>query len=237
MFQNGMEDLTLGQYENKNARYARICIAQPRSGSTLLMRLMSIAGMSRVSGEYHTSYYEGLIKAHESHMKDKTFGRMEDLDKAGIFSDMNGGESMEQHHRMTCYYLKNLLCPGAFTKVTTIGFGNDLTEGFIAMIRDMQESDCKIDICFLTRDHGEILRSLQTTDGPGKEAAIKNPHMVLDMLEKQQASFKEFSELGDRWIKYDDLVSEPRKTLCRIGSYHYPRQEWVDKVMSRKIRG
>lgn len=232
--------ISMPEYENHpKQRGSTFLFAMPRSGSTLCMRLIACACMTKVTGDREKEFYQGLVAAHK-YSTGGFYGKPEELDKQGVFYDRYCGASEEVDQRMTAYYIYNLLFKGAgygFAKTTIIGFGNELVEPVCNMIREMNDVSLHpINVAWLMRDHQEIVNSLQTTEGPGKETSIDLPDVVFGMLSDQQKQFRSNYELGDVIINYKDLVSNPKETLLKLKPCHYPNDNIISQVMSRKLR-
>lgn len=231
------------QYENDHRpKNMIVVLSQPRCGSTLLMRLMNIACMTHVVGDHDAEFYESLVRVYRSFDTGfPTYKSIIDCEKEGVFCDTYRGMDKAADRRLVTYQIKGILTRtsgSCFVKTGIVGFGNDITEEFVSMLRDMEEDGGvnPIKIAFLTRNHDDIIKSFQTREGPGQKAAIENPNGLRDMLEYQLAQFKSCYELGDIFIKYEDLVANPKDVLLKLRPRHYPNDDLIQKIMSNKIR-
>lgn len=224
---------------NRKGCSMTVMLSQPRSGSTLMMRMNNQACYTHVSGDHDLEFYQAMITIYNTYSTGGQYGRIEELDLNGIFSDTYRNRSREQDERMIGWHVLNLLmrAPHGFTKSTILGFGNQMVEPFLEMIRSIADKgNSPVHVVFLTRDHNDIVKSLQTKEGPGQEAAIKNPEVVLELLDNQFQQFRSCYEIGDQIIKYEDILEDPLKQLLRLKPQHYPNEEMVKKVMKLKIR-
>jgi hypothetical protein len=227
-------------YENNpKIKGSTFLFAMPRSGSTLCMRLITCACLTKVTGDREKEFYEGLVTVHK-YSTGGIYGKPEELEKQGVFYDRYCGPSEEVDQRMTAYHIHNLLFKGAgygFAKTTILGFNNYLVEPVCNMIREMNEvSYYPIKIAWLMRDHEEIEKSFQTTDGPGMSWSNTMPGIVRELLAQQQQQFRSNYELGDAVINYKDLITNPKETILKLKPCHYPNDNIISQVMSRKLR-
>jgi hypothetical protein len=226
----------IAEYENKpRTKGYTFLFAQPRSGSTLLMRLMKLACLTNVTGDRPIEFYRSVFQLFYS----SGVGKKEDfnvMENNNIFMDTYIGNTK----KMCSYHINQALNGGihyGFQKTTIIGFNNQLTEQFVCMLREMYEdSSTPLTIGFLTRDHDDIVKSFQTRDGPGKETAMSNPDVVKGLLENQYQQFRSSYEIGDVLIKYEDLIQDPIKWLLKLQCQHHPSPSKVEEVMNRVIR-
>ena len=168
------------------------------------------------------------------------YGNFHSLEKEGVFTENYRYINKEQSERLDNYHIRNILygnsCDHSFLKTTQVGFANDLTNNFVEMVRLIHESSTPVNIIFLTRNHREILSSFQTSAGPGRATALKEPEMVLDLLGRQEEQFKAAFEFGDIRITYKQLIEDPKKILLRIRPTSYPLDSFVKQVMDKVIR-
>lgn len=239
MYPDGYLARAADWHNNRRGYNMTIMLSQPRSGSTLMMRMTNQACYTHVSGDHDLSFYEALITVYNTYSTGGQYGRIEELDLKGIFSDTYRNRSREQDERSIGWHILNLLmrAPHGFTKSTILGFGNQVVEPFLEMVREISDKgNSPINVVFLTRNHNEIVRSLQTKEGPGQEAAIKNPEVVLELLDNQLQQFRSCYEIGDQIIKYEEILEDPLKQLLRLKPQYYPNEEMVKKVMNLRIR-
>ena len=248
-------------YENEKRKYEAkqsrrnvftILISQPRSGSTLLMRLYAIACClrSNIVGEHSLEYIKSLVDLwnNSSPQEHDVFGNILTMEYNGIFPDAYKALDRKHYDRIRCMNIKNCLlsCSGGLVKNTILGFGNDMVEPFINCMRELHEAGEEafegsgwmgnLNIVWLTRDHDEIVKSFQTRKGPGQEIALKNPDAVTDMLQKQLAQFRACYELGDVILKYSDIIKDPLSALLKLQPKFYPSRKLLNDVMNKVIR-
>lgn len=219
-----------------------ICIAQPRSGSTFLMRLMNLRCAIGVRGDMPASFFEGLNqiwKACADH--EGQYGSLPTYEKQSKLADEYRGPALnhEAFKSWSSYFLRNLMLGGSagFMKTTQLGFGNDLVEPTVNMFREVcDQGGHELQLIFLTRDHDAIIKSL---DKKWKEEDIEiDLDVTRGLLEHQQEQFKEASQLGDIVIDYDKFVADPKALLKRLNIKHvtYLEDEYGDSIYNRFIR-
>lgn len=216
--------------------------AQPRSGSTLLMRLMNMACASPMSGDRPFEFYRGLLDV-ASAMKIGQVGHLFLAEERGEFWDQYQCANQDRLN----YLIRNVVhiafgCANYMSnsaKTTVLGFGNDLVSSFANMLRESfgdRESEYDFKIVFLTRNIDDIITSLQTREGPGQQTAQQQPEIVRDLLEKQLAQFREAHELGDAWLTYDKLVNETEASLKKCNPIYPPNLPAMKSILSKIIR-
>lgn len=221
-----------------------ILIGQPRSGTTLFLRLMHLACLTKMVGERHADFYQKLLDLEELFFKDASYGYMVNTECQNLFPDMHLSETKDEaKYRFTRILSESLMGintifqPG-FCKVTTLGFGNQNLIPFVEMIRKyFGHLDLKI--IFMTRDHDAIIESFKTTDGPAKEfyQDENNINEVRRMLKEQKGQMQEaFDFDSDSFISYEKFILEPSKYLKMISPIYIPNEKAVARVMEKKIR-
>lgn len=220
-----------------------IVIAQPRSGSTLLIRLLEMACLSKTVGDKHPSYFEGILKIYQE-IKNNNGQYLEclaDADRENVFADEYRGYNSRKRELFNFRYtLSSLLFSASFRsgwmKTTLLGFGNDLMKPFVEMLKDVYEDD-RLTIVYLTRDHDEIIKSMFTSpEERVRRGAIQGEDKIREFLDAQRGQMRECQELGDVRITYQDLLSDPAKILKRCGAVYQPSPSAIQKVMSKKLR-
>lgn len=234
------------KYINECHRAHIFVFAMPRSGSTLLMRLANQAGLCSVNGERPLGFYESLLGIHEQDYESLCqFGRMDDLEKNGVFMDTYAAMKPDSLRSMMAYHIKHLIFSDGtytgskFAKITQLGFGNDLVKRFTDMLRQVYEytwGTCALQIVWLTRDDEEIVHSMQTLDHPSSQSAKEYPVALDLMLKNQRQQFKDAYELGDICLTYSQLLADPQKYLLRMQVSGYPSEDRIAKVMAKKLR-
>ncbi len=215
----------------------------PRSGSTLLMRLMDMACSTPTKGDYPLKFYQGYMMMRKSLMGDGFFGPMIELESNNIFPDTYRGRNPESFAKhLYDYYLHHLFIGGtggSFTKCTILGFGNDDLVPFVEMIRESFSGEHHrhgLKVVFLTRNKEDAALSLWNKTGhiydSTEEQYIAN---TIGLLEFQHEQMKEASEFGDVWIDYKDIITEPIKTLLKLQPSYYPDEIKVNQILERRI--
>lgn len=231
--------------EYSNAKTQRthrftLVLCNPRSGSTLLLRLMNMACMSLMIGDHHPSYYESILTIANEMSKDGIYGHPINLEKQKFFPDTYRGSSIRRDRYLLERMIPQLLGRehySSYHKTTILGFGNQLVVPFVQMMRDLYEdSEYDFRVCFLTRNHDEIIRSFATSESPAQDTAKESPERIKALLEEQGRQFKETYELGDQLIDYQDLISDPMKTLLKFNPIYSPNAGAVERIMKEKIR-
>lgn len=217
-------------------------VSQPRCGSTLLMRLYALSGYGGVMGDRSLGFYEAIQNLWRVTDHDAIYGSMTDIEKARIFADTYAGFDYIQEMNLRAYFLKNMLfCsdkPSKLSKSTILGFGNTFLTEFVQTLRELfdQSPPSKLQIVFLTRDHDEIIESMATKIGPGQQLAKDEPEVYKKLLDDQLEQMNDAYELGDTWIDYKALVSEPLEILLKMNPPSYPNEKILREVMAKKLR-
>lgn len=221
-----------------------ILIGQPRSGTTLFLRLMHLACLTKMVGERHAHFYSKLLQLEKLFFEDASYGYMVSTECQNLFPDMHLAETKgEAHFRFTRVLSESLLGvntifqPG-FCKVTTLGFGNDNLIPFVGMLR-RYFSHLDLKIIFMTRDHDAIIESFKTTDGPHKDSYQdeNNIKEVRRMLKEQKEQMQEAFDFDtDSFISYEKFILDPTKYLKMINPIYIPNERAVQRVMEKKIR-
>jgi hypothetical protein len=143
---------------------------------------------------------------------------------------------------ITRYYLQKILygrqAPHGFWKTTQIGFYNEDVSEMVNMIRELHEgfTAAPLNIIWLTRDPLEVVKSYQTTRGPGQKDAIANPEIMEKVLIRQHEQFRACFKLGDIKLTYNQLCETPKKVLLKLCPRLYPKDEIIGPIMSHKLR-
>jgi hypothetical protein len=220
---------------------ANTCISMPRSGSTLLMRLMAAHG-SPVTGDVTREFYQSILGVFNHFDTHAIYGSMKQLEANGVFMDSYRGDQQKACDMITRYYLEKLLygrqSPHGFWKTTQIGFYNQDVAEMVNMIRELHEgfTAAPLNIIWLTRDPLEVVKSFQTTKGPGQKDAIANPEILNGMLTQQHEQFRACFKLGDIKLTYNQLCEDPKKVLLKLRPRLYPKDEIIEPIMKVKLR-
>lgn len=235
-------DYYKGIRERKIIPASMICFAFPRSGSTLLMRLLKEACNVSVMGDFDLTFYKSIMDIRNFYRDDGIYGSCLEVDNT--FPDKYRGKEINQCLRMVDYHLRNIFLPSAgscFSKTTILGFGNNLLSDYVDMIRDMYSYDfnpAPLKIVWLTRDKNDCAESLwkkySTLISASCEDEFKK--ININLLEEQHKQFKECFELGDVAISYDDLINNTEETLVKLTPSYYPRKDIITKVIGKVLR-
>lgn len=227
-----------------------VVLCQPRSGSSLLLRLMNSACLTFMVGDRPVEFYEGQIKIWKALQHPGIYGHPIELERQGIFPDEYRGTSKLREQYLFRYYAALNFGDGAHhcgsCKTTSVGFNNDLVADYVEMLRTcyanslyQQRSgleDFDLTIGFMTRDHDEIIRSFQTREGPGQQTAIEQPELLRNLLESQLQQFRDAYDLGDVVFTYKDLIENPIHTLKKLNPIYEPNEPAVKEILSKVIR-
>lgn len=233
------------QYKN-DCEYHRpwrktFVFAQPRSGSTLLMRLMSGACLTKMVGDKAPQYYESALNIYEN-VRDNNghyLDAVSECEKSGIFPDeYRGYESQKRETWNAKIALGQLLFANSFgsgyAKATCIGLGSadsdDVVKRFADMLRELYDDDEDLKIVWLTREPKDIVASLKSKGIEFDEDSM------LAALTKQRTAYSKAYEVGDVVLKYEDWIKEPVKTLMRLNPVYQPNPQAVERIMANVIR-
>lgn len=230
--------------KNKDKNSITVVLSQPRSGSTLLMRLMGLACMTPVRGDLPPDFIQSFINLYDSIKADKgIYDHLSNLEEKGTFSDQyRGWHQWGDKVRMDEYHLRSLLLGGSngFLK-TCLGFGNHLVAPFVQTLRSICDNNSiRLKIAFLYRDHFEIEKSL--LEKWDKEGMTPDMHahdlieVVHQQLQDQRQQFDDCFELGDMKIKYEDILSKSKDILLKLYPRYYPDENIIRKVLAKKIK-
>lgn len=214
--------------------------AQPRSGSTLLMRLLSGASLTKMIGDKHPDVYTSALTIYEN-VRDNNghyLDAVSSCEKTGIFPDeYRGYESRDRETWNTRGAISQLIFGNTFgsgyAKSTCIGLTqepSDTVVRFATMLRELFEDKEDLRIVWLIRDTQAIINSLKSRDVKFDEA------QMFDSLENQKRAFKTGYDLGDVKLNYDDWIKEPIKTILRLNPIYIPNVDAVNKIMNKIIR-
>lgn len=221
-------------------------ISQPRSGSTLVLRLMNLACLTHMVGDKPDTFYRALLDMYMC-LGTGIYGNPVELEKNNVFPDEYRNSSIKREKYLFEMYCGLMLGDGAhcsgYFKTTILGWNNQMVEPFVEMLRDVYHADRSpnhrsydLRIVFLTRNHDDIIKSFQTREGPGKQTAIEKPEVVRGLLEDQLKQFKQAKDLDDYLITYDDLINDPIKQLKKLNPIYTPDERMVKQVMSKILR-
>ena len=232
-------------WENKGAYGHTVLISQPRCGSTLIMRLMALAGGTPVVGDRDVEFYDLITKLWNHKDPHAKYGAIREMEEKNIFPDTLLCWKEECYLNGHAYKLKQLLFnPEAlsgrtkFIKTTMMGFQNDLLIPFVQMLREVhdQGTPTPLRIVFLTRNHDDIIKSIADAGVMGSTTAKHSPEIVKKVLENQLSQFKEAYKLGDIWLKYEDFILDPQKYLLKLKPADYPMPYRIERVMEKKLK-
>lgn len=223
--------------EEENPRRRVIIISQPRSGSTLLLRLLKGACMTRCIGDRAPIYYESLVNIYKDIKENQGLYGYGTMIESGPFPDQFRGYQ-ERWHELESFKwnLSGLLFGNnfgsGFTKTTMLGFANNITKDFTDMLRDVYEYD-DLRIVWLRRDHEDIVKSLMKVSMEHKEG---DDIAAMNLLEKQRKEHNASYQLGDIVVKYSDLVADPIAILKKLNPMYAPDKKQVERIMNNVMR-
>ena len=212
--------------------------ANPRSGSTLLMRLINNACMTKCVGDRSVEFYESIFNLWKSRKTDRTKYRPSLFD--GSFNDeYSGYKSEEDLDKQIMRAIRALLFVNPYSsaqlKTTVLGFGNKLLDD-MAKIIDVFDDEWDVTRVILKRDPEEIAESfISCPKGPlsGKKHLRGT---VIQLVEKQNREFAKVSDFNTVEITYKELCEDPIKCLKLCNPLYDPVEKVVEKTMKEKIR-
>lgn len=205
--------------------------SQPRCGSTLLLRLMNLACGTNMTGDLPIEYYRDLLSLYNQTTEFK-FKSVVQSEEEGEFPDTHRGCSEGISRSSIRWGLRSLLSGryySAWMKSGILGFGNDFIPNTIELINDVYNG-FDITICWLTRPHDEIISSAKDI------GLMPDENIYRNFLAQQLEYFRENRELGQPWIKYEDILKDPVSVLKKLNPVYEPHEPSVKKVMDKKIR-
>lgn len=215
-------------------------LGMPRSGTTLLARLLECACMSKCVGCKHDDYYSSLVRMYKdiSENKGQYLDGYASAERQGIFADeMRGYDSRERELRNFGYVASQLLFANTFrsgyAKATQIGFGNDDLVPFVEMLRDVFKDD-DLTIVFMYRDIQAAGSSLINHE----KSTLTSEHWatVVSLYERQLAQMKEATELGNIWIPYEKFILNPIPYLKSCNPLYSPNEAAVQRILQQVLR-
>lgn len=212
-----------------------IVLSQPRCGSTLLLRLLNIACLTRTTGDRDPLFYKACIDSYKTFRNEAIYENIGEMEKIGKFPDRYQGSHEAADRYNFSFSMRGLLFSGPYSsaiKTTSIGFGNSMTEDLIELckyITDQRSDEFNFTIMFLTRNHDDIIKSAK------KVGACPDEDIYRKYLSEQLEQFKECRDLNNPWVKYEDLVEDPMKILRKIPTIYIPNKSAVDRIMKNKI--
>lgn len=230
------ESLGYLQKIEANPRRRVFIFSQPRSGSTLLLRLLTGACYTRCVGDRAPSYYESLLNIYEEiNNNSGKYCNGYELEKE--FPDQyRGYAEREKELENFKWNASGLLFANNYgsgwAKTTTIGFANSITKQFSDMLREIYDGD-DLRIVWLRRDHDDIVKSLMATPYDMKQGDEAH---ALKLLEKQRNEQNASYQLGDIVIKYSDLIVNYDSILRRLNPIYTPDKYQVDQIMKNILR-
>ncbi len=178
-----------------------IIFAQPRSGSTLLLRLLNIACLTYTLGDKPTDFYKSCISLYRNYKMGQT-GDIAKAETEGVFMDCYNGSSEGAARYKFSFGMRYILFGHTYSsamKTTSIGFGNDLLPEMLELIdyiTQQRPEEFDVRICYLTRDHDEIIKSASSA------GSLVHEGIYREYLTQQLEQFREHRELGEPWIKF-----------------------------------
>lgn len=214
--------------------------AQPRTGSTLLMRLLSGACLTRMIGDKKPIVYESALAIYED-VRDNNGHYLDSVstcEKSGIFPDEYRGYDSQKRETWNASRALSQLIFGqtfgsGYAKATCIGLGSqsdDIVKRFSDMLRELYDDEEDLKIVWITREPKDIIASLKSKKIDFDE------DVMMDALINQRTAFSKAYQLGDVVLKFEDWIKEPVKTLMRLNPIYSPNPQAVDAIMANVIR-
>lgn len=214
----------------------RLILSSPRSGSTILLRLINLtckeSGLPvRCSGDYHPSVYESLVKLHKGLFSDTIFNKRTGLNGPENPCYYNPklwlGSGMTEDYWRRKYFGYWFLRP-AFNigdmfvhKTTNLGlpcaFGgsgpDSISDQFIRLVKDCFQDGIKI--IFVTRDRQGIIKSLK--ERPDCIHGYDSMDIIESSLDEQQEFFARHRTPFDYVITHQEILDDPVKCCQKLG--------------------
>lgn len=200
-----------------------------------------MACLSPMIGDRPITFYSGLLDVYKGMMQGQV-GHLFLAEERGEFWDCYQADNIQRRN-----YLLRTMASTAFgcanymsssSKSTMIGFGNNLVAPMVDMLRECfadRETEYELKIVYLTRDHEQILKSLQTREGSEKPATLF-PEKTLELLENQKKQFQDAWKFEDSFITYDQLLENTEKTLMKLNPLYPPNKKAMQSILNKKIR-
>lgn len=208
-----------------------LVIGQPRSGSTLAIRLVNMVCSQPVTGDRNDAFMIGYNMLLNDALNNPY--QMGDLHKE--FLDRYIGGTPAYYY----YQFIRLLWPhpnGGVTKITSLHYSVSQSD-WLYNVRKFFESydfNGELNIIFLTRDAAEIAKSLRIK---GKENGIDvDEDKAYQLALYQQDKFKDEFKLGDKRITYEELTEDPIGCLYKFKCKGYPNVSCIEKVLMKTLR-
>lgn len=212
--------------------------ANPRSGSTLLMRLLNKACLTRCIGDRNKEFFEAVCDLWENKTGKNTSYRPSLYD--GSFPDEFSGYEDEAHlEKEYLNIIKNLLFTFPWShgsmKSTVPGFNNTLIPR-LAPIIDLFRDSHEFTLVVLKRPAEEIAESFITTpDGPLFEREDKR-QAIIDTVGTQNEEFKKIMDFDTIQMTYEQLCREPEQCIEWCNPIYKLSPNVVADEMAKKIR-
>lgn len=199
----------LREYENQNkGGILNMVLTHPSVDVKFLAQLLCEGCMTRCGLDRGIELYQSCITIHNTTLNEMEYEL--DQDSHVVMPRKDKARDL----RMRDYHLLNLLaCAGyGVFFIQQVGFGNDLVEPFIEMLRAVMEHDLRrMRIVYLTSEN------------------------LTDSLERDQfQQFREAYDLGDTVVKVEDLQKDPIEFLLKLRPQHYPNQDIVNQMVFGK---
>lgn len=220
-----------------------LILAQPRSGSTLLLRLLNLACLTTCIGDRPIEFYEGIVKVWKSLMEPGIYGSLEEMERFGKFPDQWRGQSNARERYLFRYYTSLLFShahSSGHSKTTQVGWGNKLVEPFVEMLRETYDDNENYDlrIVFLTRPDSEIAESLDRCNYWPDDPSLSHVDWkakAVELASKQRSQFKSVWMPGDVELTYEKLCADPIGSLIKCNPIFKPDVSSVNKIIKHVI--
>lgn len=215
---------------------AVIIIANPRSGSTLLMRLLMHACLTHCLGDRMPQVYSGLASMYSGFFSKHYQYRDALLEEN--FPDMYCGYDCEKHQMIAWQRIASDTLFGRMfgghCKMTMLGWGNRDVESFVNMVRHTFEGN--LTIVWLTRPAEEVVNSLLTREGGKLYGRQDLKPQLIEQCEEQTLQFRSAWELEDVRFTYEQLITDTAKCLKKCQPYYSVNKPVMEKILANKIR-
>ena len=223
-------------YINAGHRQFTFVISQPLCGAEALMTMASIVGGCGIRGIRMMDFYSSMIQFNNSHQDHSVYGNVKNLHEDGISLLNYGCCKPEFEETKTSYYMRQLIMPSeGFSTMcieTHLGFGNNLLIPFIETLRNIFYGNRipELKIIFLTDD---LDRLIDRSHRFGHPSSKMDPSVVRDLYQNQKLQMQEASDLGDTWMKLDDLHNDPHACLMKCKPTIFPNRDSIKEMIQQ----
>jgi len=212
-------------------------LGNPRSGSTLLMRLLNRVCLTPCVGDRPPEFYGGITNVW-NHKRGTKPSYREDMWSNKWGDEYTSCYTKEAHDRQMRRAIREALFDscwgGQHMKCMSLGFYNDGLVPFVGAMRDAFGESLKI--VWLQRPPDEVAESYITSVGSWWYKKPEERHEIILHIEEQNDRIKEAAEFEDSFFTYQDVCKTPIKVLSHCEPRYDPIPSVVQKEMKIKLR-